>query len=190
MKSLSVAAVLVLVASPLWGQDAPAPPPVVQTVQPQAVIVSSGVCPNCGQIHANTPVVSPGAAGNSGFALANRQRAARGLGPLSLDPQLQRGAEIKVARAARLGITGHQGGSFYGGNKEGVGWSTNQTAMACYLYSAPAGTPAGVAMAQGRRGWHTVLLIKHNGYLPSGATGPARTTVRRTVGRLRLFRRR
>ena len=105
----------------------------------------------------------------------NEKRGRAGKGPLIMDAQLQGGAEIKVARAAARGITGHQGGSFYGGNKEGVGWSSSaETPMACYLLSAPTGTPAGFAMAEGRRGWHSVLLIKHNGYLPSGSSTPSR----------------
>lgn len=118
------------------------------------------------------------------FDLMNEKRARSGKGPLTYNETMTKGAEIKVARAARLGITGHQGGSFYGGNKEGAGWSSaREEPMACYLFSAPTGTPAGFAMAKGRRGWHSLLLIKHNGYLPSGAT--------RAPGRrlLRIFRR-
>jgi hypothetical protein len=60
----------------------------------------------------------------------------------------------------------------YGANKEGAGYSSrSETPMACYLMSAPEGTPAGFAMAKGPDGWHSLLLIKYRGYLNSGRSG-------------------
>ena len=144
-------------------------------------------CATCGRVSQTVTVkrVTSLYAGNTAhsssisraFMLANTKRATAGLGPLGYDPEMTRGAQIKADRAAALGIRGHQGGSMYGGNKEGVGWSSGpETPSACYLMTAPAGTPSGFAMAQGRRGWHSVLLINHGGRLPSGASsgGPMR----------------
>jgi len=138
-------------------------------------------CPTCGRVSQAVTVkrvrsLEASAVDSSSisraFMLANTKRATAGLGPLGYDPEMTRGAQIKADRAAALGIRGHQGGSMYGGNKEGVGWSSGpETPSACYLMTAPAGTPSGFAMAQGRRGWHSVLLINHGGRLPSGASG-------------------
>lgn len=157
--------------------------------------IASGqqVCPNCGRLH--TPAVvqqyvpqqyvpqqTQQQTYDVGFAQANRQRASRGLGPLTYDPVLQRIARQRVNRAVALGRWGHQGGNFSPANKEGVGMASNMQASACYLYTSPAGTPAGVAMAQARNGsWYTVLLIRHNGYLAPkpGGVGGGRMQVRR-----------
>ena len=150
----------------------------------------------CGRSTVSTPkplvpvLVTPAPSASHAFDLMNAKRARSGKGPFIMDAEMQEGAQIKVERAAKLGITGHQGGSFYGGNKEGVGWNSGQEdPLACYLLTAPEGTPAGFAMAHGRKGWHSVLLIKHNGYLPSGSSGPVRRMVPSRPNRGRFFRR-
>jgi hypothetical protein len=124
------------------------------------------------------------------FSLANAKRAKAGLGPLGYDPEMTRGAQIKADSAAANRIKGHQGGSMYGGNKEGVGWSSGpETPAACYLMTAPAGTPSGFAMAHGEAGWHSVLLISHDVRLSSGkiSSGPLRRMIPNRGGGWRPF---
>ena len=156
------------------------------TVATFASAQSTYWCPNCNAYHtrqAVTQAVPSG--GNDALALANRQRAARGLGPLSHDPNLIQGATIKVNEAARRGVRGHLGGSLYGARREGVGWSSSRTASACYLYTLPAGSPVGIAMAQGRGGlWYTCLLSSASGSYPAKPGG-----LRGGGRRIRIFRR-
>jgi len=140
-------------------------------------------CVHCGKVHGVVAVQAPPRAvasqprfANDGLDVLNRKRAARGLGPLVADSNLMHGALTKCQRAVQIGRWGHQGGSMYGANKEGVGMSSGSKSFnSCYAISAPAGTPAGAALLQARNGsWYSVLLIRHNGYLPSGSSGPGR----------------
>ena len=153
-KKLFLAVVLAITAAPAVGQEI-------------------YLCPNCGQYHQRSTASVAISTSEDGLDLANAQRARRGLGPLVRSSQLTAGAISKARRIAageraRKGFrrSMHLGGSFYGGNKEGVGSSSRRQVSACYLYSAPAGTPAGVGLVQGRGGaWYTCLLIKYGGRL-------------------------
>ncbi len=142
-------------------------------------------CVTCGKVHVwNQAPLAPTYA-NDGLRLLNERRSSNGLGPLVADPSLMAHALTKAMTAARRGIRGHIGGSLGGANKEGAGFSTSKSFHACYADSAPAGTLCGAAIVEGGSGWHSLLLIHHSGYLPSGATGGA---PRRILRRLRIFR--
>ncbi len=142
-------------------------------------------CVTCGKVHTSKQAVFAPSYANDGLRLLNERRSSNGLGPLVADPSLMAHALTKAMTAARRGIRGHIGGSLGGANKEGAGFSTSKSFHACYADSSPAGTLCGAAIVQGRNGWHSLLLIRHSGYLPSGATGGA---PRRVLRRLRIFR--
>jgi hypothetical protein len=148
-------------------------------------------CVHCGLVHGVVAVQSPPIAvasqprfANDGLDVLNRQRAARGIGPLVADSNLMHGALNKATRAAGRNYRGHLGGSLYGASKEGVGWTSGGKSFnSCYAWSAPEGTPAGAALVRGTGGWYSCLLIHHQGYLPSGSTAS------RLIPRGRFFRR-
>ncbi len=141
-------------------------------------------CVTCGKVHLwNQAPLAPSYA-NDGLRLLNERRANQGKGPLVPDPALMAHALTKATTAASRGIRGHIGGSLGGANKEGAGFSSAKSFHACYADSAPAGTLCGAAIVQGSRGWHSLLLIRHSGYLPSGAT----VSPRRILQRFRIFR--
>ncbi len=68
-------------------------------------------------------------------------------------------ATAKAERAAALGIKGHLGGGFGGGNAEGVGFSTVSAQHAlnncCFTGQRRV---AGSAVARGRDGWYAVKI--------------------------------
>ena len=68
-------------------------------------------------------------------------------------------AAAKAQRAASLGIKGHVGGGFGGGNAEGVGFSTRSPDDAlnrcCFTGKRPV---AGSSVVRGADGWYAVKI--------------------------------
>lgn len=108
---------------------------------------------------------------STGLELANRQRANRSLGSLVPDPSLEALALERATRAASGRVRGHLGGSLGDASKEGIGYGSGREFRACYLYTAPTGTPAGAAIVQGSDGlFYSCLLLDYPGSLATGST--------------------
>lgn len=100
-------------------------------------------------------------ASEDAIEMVNSQRARRKLGPLVVDPILQKAAEHKASVAAKRRYRGHLGGSLYSANYEGIGYGMVRKFRACYLYTAKPGTRCGAAIIKGSDGcYYCCFLIR------------------------------